>query len=39
MKIVFWVMAGLLTVAAFQYGLFKENGEPRQIPSLQQVLR
>lgn len=39
MKFLFWVMAGLLTVALFQYGLFKENGDPRQIPTLQQVLR
>lgn len=39
MKIVFWFMAGLLTVGIFQYGLFKERGEPRHIPTLQQVLR
>lgn len=39
MKIVFWVTAGLLAVGMFQYGLFKENGAPRQIPTLQQVLR
>lgn len=39
MKILTWLMVGLLTVAAFQYTLLKENGEPRQVPTLQQVLR
>lgn len=39
MNILIWLMVGLLTVAAFQYTLFKENGEPRQIPTPQQVLR
>jgi hypothetical protein len=31
MKIVFWLLAFGLTVLLFQYVLFKENGEPRQI--------
>jgi hypothetical protein len=31
MKIVFWLLAFGLTVLLFQYALFKENGEPRQI--------
>ncbi|WP_457431986.1 hypothetical protein [Pseudomonas sp. SDO55104_S430] len=39
MRIVTWCMVGLLTIAVFQYSLFKENGEPRRIPTLQQVLR
>ena len=39
MKVLFWVMAAGLSVAMLQYGLFKENGEPRHVPSLQQVLR
>lgn len=31
MKILTWLIIGLLTVLLFQYALFKENGEPRQI--------
>lgn len=39
MKIMFWVMAAGLTIALLQYSLYKENGEHRRIPTLQQVLR
>lgn len=31
MKPLFWILAFGLTVALLQYGLFKENGTPRQI--------
>lgn len=39
MKIMFWVLAAGLTVSLLQYSLYKESGEPRQIPTLQQVLQ
>jgi hypothetical protein len=39
MKIMFWVLAAGLTIALLQYSIFKENGEPRHIPTLQQILR
>lgn len=31
MKLTFWLLACCLTVISIQYGLFKENGEPRQL--------
>lgn len=33
MKPLFWILAFGLTVLLFQYSLFKENGEPRSLPS------
>lgn len=39
MKVFFWVLATGLTIALLQYSLYKENGERRQVPTLQQVLR
>jgi hypothetical protein len=39
MKIVFWLLAFGLTVFLFQYILFKENGEPRQISLPMAVVR
>lgn len=31
MKPLFWILAAGLCVLMLQYGLFKENGEPRHI--------
>lgn len=31
MKTFYWILACGLTLALMQYGLFKENGAPRQI--------
>lgn len=39
MRITFWILAAGLTIALLEYGLFKENGEPRQIPTFQQAQR
>jgi len=39
MKIMFWIMAAGLSISLLQYSLYKESGEPRHIPTLQQVLR
>ncbi|KPA87325.1 hypothetical protein PF66_06235 [Pseudomonas asplenii] len=35
MKVFWWVIAWGLVVALTQYSLFRENGEPRQFPSVQ----
>lgn len=32
MKPLFWILAAGLCVLMLQYGLFKENGEPRGLP-------
>lgn len=32
MKPLFWIIAFGLCVLMLQYGLFKENGEPRSLP-------
>lgn len=34
MKPLFWILAAGLCVLMFQYGLFKENGEPRSLPAV-----
>lgn len=39
MKPLFWILALGILVYSIQYSLFKENGEPRHIPTLQQILR
>jgi len=34
MKLFFWILAFGLCVLMLQYGLFKENGEPRSLPAV-----
>jgi hypothetical protein len=34
MKPLFWIIAFGLCVLMLQYGLFKENGEPRSLPAV-----